>query len=206
MVCRDCMKQVNRSSSHFADRSGPEPQAVWPQASRPHLPEPQLTHSEVKAAPDQASGSMSQKGEQGTGPAWSLQQSPSCTCSQPAHISRRGVSRLGGVVPLPPSIRAWLCVWPTDHPSFSLAGEPLSARPQKHWPAASALSIFAAISKKPPLGQSGRMHSPSLAPAPWGMLIKAPSLEERTVAKMRNGASRTHVDMCIGCSLHKSTA
>lgn len=206
MVYRDCVKQVNRSSSHFADRSEPEPQAEWPQASRPHLPEPQFTRSEVRAAPDQTSGSMSQKGEQGTGPAWSVQQGPSYTCSQPAHISLRGVSRLGGVAPLPASIRAWLCVWPTDNPSFSLAGKPLSARPQKHWPVASALSVFAAISKRPPLGHSGQMQSPPLAPAPWGMLIKAPSLEERAAAEKRNGASRTHMDMCIGCSLHKGTA
>ena len=149
---------------------------------------------------------MSQKGEQGTGPAWSLQQGPSYTCSQPAHISLRGVSRLGGVAPLPPSIRAWLCAWPTDHPSFSLAGKPLSARPQKHWPVTSALSVFTAISKRPPLGQSGRMQSPPLAPAPWGMLIKAPSLEERAAAEKRNGASRTHMDICIGCSLHEGTA
>lgn len=45
VVQRDRMKRVNRSSSHFADRSGPEPRVVWPQASRPHLPEPQLADS-----------------------------------------------------------------------------------------------------------------------------------------------------------------
>lgn len=149
---------------------------------------------------------MSQKGEQGTGPAWCLQQGPSYTCSQSSHISLRGVSRLGGVAPLPPSIRAWLCVWPTDHPSFSLAGKPLSARPPKHWPVASALSVFAAISKRPPLGHSERMQSPPLAQLPGGCLLKLHPWRREQRLRREMGLLGPTWTCCIGFSLHKGTA
>lgn len=90
---------------------------------------------------------------------------------------RRTCPRQGGVQPgvsppPPPSFGAWLCVWLASHPSFSLAGEPLSPGPRA--PACSpALSASPAISRRPQPGQSGLMHSPTLTPAPWGCLSKA---------------------------------
>lgn len=77
----------------------------------------------------------------------------------PLHVSEGGGEEgfQPGASPPPPSPfhLSLVCVWLTSYPSFSLAGEPLSTRPRKHRPAASALSAFTAISKRPGLASRG---------------------------------------------------
>lgn len=123
VVYRDCSRSKSAVGFPFCRRNlGPEPQASWPQASWPRLPEHSIYSwwSEVGARPD-LRGPMSQKGE------WDRSSLVSPAGSFPAPAATRthqseGISQAGRVAPLPPSIRAWLCAWPTDTilPSFSL--------------------------------------------------------------------------------------
>lgn len=47
------------------------------------------------------------------------------------------------------------------------------------------------------------MHSPPPTPTPWGLLVRAPSLVGEWRLRRKNGGSRAHMDVGVGCSLHK---
>ena len=122
------------------------------------------------------------------------------TALPPLHMSEGGRFPAG----------AWLCVWLTSHPSFSLAGEPLSTRPQKPQPAASALSAFTAISRRPQPGRSGLMHSPPLIPHSLGRglskLHPGGGGQGGGQNQGSEGGSRALMDICVGFSPHKGAA
>lgn len=73
--------------------------------------------------------------------------------------------------PPPPAIG--LAVRLANQPFFFLPGRrAIKPRPERT-ACSPALSASPAISRRPQPGQSGLMHSPPLAPTPWGCLSKA---------------------------------